>query len=131
MALKKCKECKKDVSSKADLCPHCGAKQKRSTIGCGSAIFIIIVLGFIGSQFSSYTQKAEETKNSIRQAEVKKQQAKKQQNAKKAFEDNIENHYAELVKLVGQQQVDAASGKINLFNKFQPPRCFVWVVITC
>lgn len=29
MALKKCKECGTEISSKADTCPHCGAPQKR------------------------------------------------------------------------------------------------------
>jgi hypothetical protein len=42
MALTKCKECNTEISTKADRCPKCGAKQKRWTIGR------IIVWGFIG-----------------------------------------------------------------------------------
>ncbi|HHQ4900499.1 TPA: Ltp family lipoprotein [Aeromonas veronii] len=52
MALKKCKECGNDVSSKAASCPKCGAVIKKKT-GClyyiGAALLIFIVLGVIGS----------------------------------------------------------------------------------
>ncbi|WP_419246196.1 zinc ribbon domain-containing protein [Serratia sp. NFX21] len=32
MALKKCKECKSDVSTSAQTCPHCGAKTSLANI---------------------------------------------------------------------------------------------------
>lgn len=52
MALKKCKECGNDVSTKATACPKCGAVLKNKT-GClgyiGVAFLIFIVLGVIGS----------------------------------------------------------------------------------
>lgn len=48
MALKNCKECGKEVSTKADKCPHCGAKVK-SRIGCLGLIGIFILIGIIGS----------------------------------------------------------------------------------
>lgn len=67
MALKKCKECGKEVSTKADLCPNCGAKQKRKGIGCGGALLILIVIGVIGSQFSECSKKAEQRKQAARQ----------------------------------------------------------------
>jgi len=126
MALKKCKECGKEVSTKADLCPHCGAKQKRKGIGCGGVLLILIVIGFIGfivSQFSEYKQKAEESKQAIQKEEVRKQEKEKQQNEKtqnekKAFEESMENHYAELVKFADQQQFDNALSKVNSFRKF-------------
>ncbi|MBE9582555.1 MAG: zinc ribbon domain-containing protein [Proteobacteria bacterium] len=118
MALKKCKECGKEVSTKADLCPHCGAKQKGKGIGCGGALLILIVIAFIGSQFSEYSQKAEERKQAARQEEIRKQENEKRQNEKKAFEESIESHYTELVKLDEQQQFDNALVKVNLFKKF-------------
>ena len=129
MALKKCKECGKDVSSKADLCPHCGAKQKRKGIGCGGVILILIAILFISSQFSQCNKRAEEHKQAVHQAEVKKienekrQEAKnredvKHQKEKQAFEENIESHYIELIKLVELKQFDNALAKLNLFKKF-------------
>ena len=48
MALKKCKECGKEVSTKADSCPNCGAKVKQH-IGCLQSMFyIFLALLFIG-----------------------------------------------------------------------------------
>ena len=56
MTLKACKECKKEVSTKAKLCPHCGAPQAKS-IGVVGIIFILFVgyllisvIGVIGSK---------------------------------------------------------------------------------
>ncbi len=54
MAMKKCKECGKDVSSKATACPNCGAVLKET--GCLTYIVlffaIFIVLGIIGGALS-------------------------------------------------------------------------------
>ena len=50
MALTKCKECKKEVSTKAEACPHCGARLKEKS-GCLSYIFVgtflFLVLGVL------------------------------------------------------------------------------------
>ncbi len=43
MAMKKCKECNKEISSKAPQCPQCGAPQKRR-IGLSTWLLIIVVL---------------------------------------------------------------------------------------
>ncbi|MGD9733588.1 MAG: zinc ribbon domain-containing protein [Desulfamplus sp.] len=43
MALQKCKECGKEVSTKADSCPNCGAKVKKQ-IGCLQSIFWIFLV---------------------------------------------------------------------------------------
>ena len=40
VALKKCKECSHEVSTKADKCPNCGTRMPRP----GSAIFILVFL---------------------------------------------------------------------------------------
>ncbi len=56
MALIKCKECGSEVSSKADACPKCGVKIKKS-MGCGSLIAVVflsfIVIGLISSSLST------------------------------------------------------------------------------
>ncbi len=44
MALIKCKECKKEISDKADRCPHCGARMKREPLGCGVVVAGLILL---------------------------------------------------------------------------------------
>lgn len=56
MAMTKCKECSKDISSEAVTCPHCGAPVKKParTFGCGTAIVLgalvtIPLVMFMGS----------------------------------------------------------------------------------
>lgn len=45
MAITKCKECKKEVSDKAKLCPHCGVKNPG--FGAKQAITSFITLGIL------------------------------------------------------------------------------------
>jgi hypothetical protein len=53
MAMSKCKECGKEISTKADKCPHCGAPQKPKQYGCGTLILVVFIIGIFGSIFSS------------------------------------------------------------------------------
>lgn len=45
MAIRKCKECGKEVSSQAKQCPHCGAPQPKS-VGIGG-MFLVLFVGYI------------------------------------------------------------------------------------
>ncbi len=51
MALKKCKECGKEVSSKAKTCPHCGAPVKHSDAakGCLALVVLLCMCLWFGS----------------------------------------------------------------------------------
>ncbi len=53
MALKKCKECGHEVSSTANVCPNCGARQGQKKYGLGALIILIIVVGFIWALVSN------------------------------------------------------------------------------
>jgi len=52
MALIKCKECGTEVSSKAESCPKCGARVKAKSIGCGTAIVVIILALIVMAAFN-------------------------------------------------------------------------------
>ena len=43
MAMTKCKECGAQISTTAESCPHCGAKQKKKTSGC-ALVFLALLL---------------------------------------------------------------------------------------
>jgi hypothetical protein len=62
MALTKCEECKKEVSTKAEACPHCGARLKEKS-GCLSYIFVGTFLFFVLflALFSNDTEKIPKT----------------------------------------------------------------------
>lgn len=73
MALTKCPECQKDVSTKADACPHCGAK-KSSGFGSGCFLISIVLIGFGGcvahSLFQAAVQKSDSTSAQIEATKV-------------------------------------------------------------
>jgi RNA polymerase subunit RPABC4/transcription elongation factor Spt4 len=49
LALRPCKECSKEISSDAKVCPHCGKKVASSGFGCGSVILVLIIIGVVSS----------------------------------------------------------------------------------
>jgi len=55
MALTRCKECGREVSTKAEVCPHCGVVVKKKTSGCATLVAIIggvAVVGYIAASMS-------------------------------------------------------------------------------
>lgn len=97
MALKKCKECGHKVSTKAESCPECGAKRESNNIGCGKAFLILFVIAIVGSGIiGSIVSKQNE----------------------EAFENSMDSHYSEMVKLEDEKQYDGALKKAELFKKF-------------
>lgn len=57
MAIGTCRECGKEVSSEAKICPHCGVKQpiRKSNTGCLVALGVLVLLFVIGSLTSHNT----------------------------------------------------------------------------
>jgi hypothetical protein len=53
MALKKCKECGKEISNKAKECPNCGKPQGPKQYSIGKLILFILFAGFIYKMISS------------------------------------------------------------------------------
>ena len=52
MALVKCEECGKEISTKAKKCPNCGAPQKKKKkYGCGTLILVAFLALIIASLF--------------------------------------------------------------------------------
>lgn len=53
MALRPCSECKKEISSDAKTCPHCGKKTGMSTgAGCLVLIIVLVILGAVVGQLN-------------------------------------------------------------------------------
>lgn len=75
MALKKCKECGKEVSTKADSCPNCGAKVKQH-IGCLQSMFYIFLallfIGYLASNEDYSSSSSSSSKNSYPKPDPKK-----------------------------------------------------------
>lgn len=79
MAMTKCHECKKDISTTAAACPHCGAKPKPKTSGCAwlALIFIAIpvVFGIVMSESRKQEAAAQVAADQARAAERAKAEA--------------------------------------------------------
>ena len=50
MGLEKCRECSKEISNKAKVCPHCGAKRKKNHLPCLFILLIIVVVIGVASK---------------------------------------------------------------------------------
>ena len=80
MAMTKCKECGNEISTKAEACPKCGAKQVRTT-GCAKvvliffgAIFLLAILGQCGRD-TSYTPSSTSSSSGVSSATAVSPQA--------------------------------------------------------
>lgn len=74
MAMTKCKECGTDISTKAEACPKCGAKRKKtSPIGCllGIIVLIIIIAGSISAPNSATNSSGTASSSASQQSETK------------------------------------------------------------
>ena len=86
MALKKCKECGKEISSKAPNCPNCGApvKKQKSRVGCLGTI----VIAFVGLMIIGYI--IQSCEDSSKKREARKQAAIAEQKAKEVVDRKAE-----------------------------------------
>ena len=136
MALKKCKECGKEVSTKADKCPHCGVPLKRKPIGCLGVIFAIALVIVLISIISHYSTEREKENARLREqkrtaeveqqraAEVPKKKAEekvlKDKKAKKEAEflESVDTHYQQLIELYKKKDFEKAEKVLDLFLRY-------------
>jgi len=69
----KCKECGKEISSKAEKCPHCGVSLKRKPIGCLTGIVMLVLIfiagSYIGDLVNPPNSKLQKNTSKIRKAD--------------------------------------------------------------
>lgn len=90
MALVQCRECGQDRSTKADACPHCGAKVKRTSAFTYifGGLFTIIVVSCVGTMVASDNRRNETAaKEAARVASLSAEQ--KAAEAKRAAADKV------------------------------------------
>ena len=63
MALRACNECKKEISTSAEVCPHCGYKQKQPS-GCLILFVGFIIISFLSVLFSAISDFSADKSNS-------------------------------------------------------------------
>ncbi len=81
MALKKCKECGNEVSTKVKKCPNCGAPVKASSsVGCLTIIGVLILIGLFSSLFDE-----KDSTTTTTQTNVQKKSWREQNNSTMAY----------------------------------------------
>jgi hypothetical protein len=74
MALKKCKECQKEISTSAKTCPHCGKKRPTGGLAWLAKIFLIIVgLAILGNIIGRFNQDKPDSNQNTESATVPKE----------------------------------------------------------
>lgn len=74
MALKNCKECNHKISTKAETCPNCGAKQPKKTSRATWLVLILLGSLVFASMMSVEQQPRVKSNNAIEKSETDKQE---------------------------------------------------------
>lgn len=74
MALKPCRECKREISTGADACPHCGKRSptadgSKKALGCVGVIAILAVIGNLTGRLAHQAPESSRTSESPQTSE--------------------------------------------------------------
>ena len=97
MALIKCKECGKEISKDAEVCPHCGKKVSELNILCKSIIYILALFSFpLLCYFSGVDEKTASSysANKIRAASIQTKNIVYQKISPQELEKKLEENAA-------------------------------------
>jgi hypothetical protein len=122
MALIKCKECSKEVSSQAKSCPHCGVKLRMgffSKLILGFFAFFFL-MGILGSVIGSNSDSARKTKQEEFDKKYNSSRTPEQialaEKAQRAFNDLASARYA-CHEFVIKALHDPGSAEMDSFNQ--------------
>ena len=91
MALIKCKECKKEVSSTAKICPNCGIKNPNPT-SSGAIIFFVVLAIVIISNIGDDDKKTNQPPKPLTVAETRQKQIENSFSVWDGSHRNLERH---------------------------------------
>ena len=117
MALIKCKECGTEISSKAEACPKCGAKNVKH-YGCGTIIIILIVVAIFTSIFSGSNTPTPQANIQQQQEEELSEKGKSVKTKHPEWKNDVCNAVAEKKVFIGMNdhQAIAAWGPPHKVN---------------
>jgi hypothetical protein len=119
MALKKCKVCGNELSSKADTCPNCRTPVKK--IGCLGTIMIFLAIGFIAivmsDCFDEKRKEKERIEKQVADFKMETERAALEIKKKHDFLKNIDLYYQKLIVAFKGSSLKTNS-YIKLFEKY-------------
>ncbi len=120
MALQKCHECGKDVSSEAATCPNCGVKVVKKgynkSVGCIIVIAAMVVVSMmigVVSQCSEERNRAAVNQDSVKKATEAREKRKAE------FLANTEKYYQDLVAAQESKNYPKANNVLSLFRMYK------------
>lgn len=123
MALKPCKECGTQVSTKAEACPSCGAplqeNKRRNRKGCGCFslfLFVIIGLPMLMSWSQAASEKREE-EQAQRREEARERKAAVEEKRREEFIVSIDEHRIELDEAVAASNWPTVTVLVERFRE--------------
>ncbi len=131
MALKKCKECGREISTKAESCPNCGAPIKGKKHGCGGFIIsVVVVIAILVSISNSLEQcqnhtaekkQSHKTENRYRtmQQQISQFQSQRDKSVKPIiaeFQANKAEFTDELESLIERKEYSLAQEELKKFD---------------
>ncbi len=127
MALIECKECKKEISDEAKICPNCGAKTEKSkqdmkklykTLRTGLIILAIVIcfgIFYINRPLYKYSREAISILNDYKSGKITKEEAWKQIDnlhdvVSSKFDNNHEQKYLSLAIDLNGASISLSTG---------------------
>ncbi|MBL7148563.1 MAG: zinc ribbon domain-containing protein [Candidatus Cloacimonetes bacterium] len=102
MSLIICSECGNKISSKADFCPHCG-KKKKKTNGCLIVLIIFISISLLIGVIDNLPKSSSKSKIQV---------------SRKQFDKNIEIYYDNINTALQNKNYEYALTELKLFKHF-------------
>jgi rubrerythrin len=119
MALVKCRECGREISSQADKCPHCGAPAKKKTSGCALLVAILAGVVIVGSVAPKCSTATAPPASRVIAGEDPAAKTARYNAAKEKFEASIGGKYKELMVQWGSGNIGAAMPIVRQFETFK------------
>lgn len=133
MSLATCKACGKEVSKNAEKCPHCGEPLKAKSVGCGTAIVLIVLVMVAFNLFTPDKPKA--PARPLTAAEQRTQEIEKQFSAWNGAHRDLERRVKTALKdpdsyeHIETKYVDNGAKGISVLMKYRAKNSFGGYVV--
>lgn len=123
MSLIKCKECGKQISDKAKVCPSCGYVPRRTSLFTW-IVTIILAIGFFPVVISSFTNYSNQANGSTHETEFKAPETSEQLVERNKRNEEIQKEIAENKQKDDEAIQKATIGAIALKKAMRDPESF-------
>ncbi len=127
MGMTKCKECGNEISTKADACPKCGAKIKRTSL-VANLVAIFVAIGVVGAILASYENSKRQDEAAAKAAARRTALSDEQRKQEDAARVTAAKVAAEKKAIADAEwsAVQACQVAVNVSAKWRDPNSVEW-----